>query len=100
MIGDCHDMKPLPDSVKKLIEAKTFANIATLMHDGSPHVIQRGRRTCRQAGEKISRTGQVSEPTARYETCIVQDRTPPHRASLHGYYASEIYLRRVDQSYS
>src|SRR5437016_6510000 len=146
MIGDCHDMKPLPDSVKKLIEAKTFANIATLMPDGSPHVtqtwidhdgepetqerseesqsrarhlrprqrlqrgsdpwtrqggdLQRGRRTCRQAGEKISRTGQVSEPTARYETCIVQDRTPPYRASLHGYYASEIYLRRVDQSYS
>src|SRR5437879_12435505 len=40
MIGDCHDMKPLPDSVKKLIEAKTFANIATLMPDGSPHVTQ------------------------------------------------------------
>ena len=31
-------MKPLPDSVKKLIEAKTFANVATLMPDGSPHV--------------------------------------------------------------
>ena len=40
MIGDCRDMKPLPDSVKKLIEAKTFANIATLMPDGSPHVTQ------------------------------------------------------------
>src|SRR5438445_10668380 len=40
MIGDCHDMKPLPDSVKKLIEAKTFANVATLMPDGSPHVTQ------------------------------------------------------------
>src|SRR2546421_12243231 len=115
--GDCHNMKPLPDSVKKLIEAKTFANIATLMPDGSPHVaqawvdhdgdlvlintiegsqkhknvseesqsrtrhlrprqrlqrgsdpwtrqggdLQRGRRTCRQAGEKISRTGQIPE---------------------------------------
>jgi PPOX class probable F420-dependent enzyme len=31
-------MKPLPDSVKKLIEAKTYANVATLMLDGSPHV--------------------------------------------------------------
>jgi PPOX class probable F420-dependent enzyme len=31
-------LKPLPDSVKKLIEAKTFANVATLMPDGSPHV--------------------------------------------------------------
>ena len=31
-------MKPLPDSVKKLIEAKTFANVSTLMPDGSPHV--------------------------------------------------------------
>jgi PPOX class probable F420-dependent enzyme len=33
-------MKPLPDSVKKLIEAKVFANVATLMKDGSPHVTQ------------------------------------------------------------
>ncbi len=33
-------MKPLPDSVKTLIEAKTFANVATLMPDGSPHVTQ------------------------------------------------------------
>ena len=42
MIGDCHDMKPLPDSVKKLIEAKTFANIATLMPDGSPTSLKHG----------------------------------------------------------
>jgi hypothetical protein len=33
-------MKPLPDAVKKLIEAKTYANLATLMPDGSPHVAQ------------------------------------------------------------
>ena len=33
-------LKPLPDSVKKLIEAKTFANFATIMPDGSPHVTQ------------------------------------------------------------
>jgi len=33
-------MTQLPDSVKKLIEAKTFANVATLMKDGSPHVTQ------------------------------------------------------------
>jgi len=33
-------MKSLPDSVKKLIESKTFANVATLMPDGSPHVTQ------------------------------------------------------------
>jgi len=33
-------MKPLPDSLKKLIESKTFANVATLMPDGSPHVTQ------------------------------------------------------------
>ncbi len=31
-------MKSLPDSVKKLIEAKTYAHVATLMPDGSPHV--------------------------------------------------------------
>jgi PPOX class probable F420-dependent enzyme len=30
----------LPDSVKKLIEGKSFANVATLMPDGSPHVTQ------------------------------------------------------------
>jgi PPOX class probable F420-dependent enzyme len=33
-------LKPLPDSVKNLIEARTFANFATLMPDGSPHVTQ------------------------------------------------------------
>lgn len=33
-------MTHLPDSVKALIEAKTFANIATLMPDGTPHVTQ------------------------------------------------------------
>jgi PPOX class probable F420-dependent enzyme len=35
-----HKVQPLPDSVKKLIEAKTYANVATLMPDGSPHVTQ------------------------------------------------------------
>jgi PPOX class probable F420-dependent enzyme len=33
-------MTALPDSVKKLIESRTFANLATLMKDGSPHVVQ------------------------------------------------------------
>lgn len=33
-------MKPLPDSVKKLIEGRSFANVATLMPDGSPHIAQ------------------------------------------------------------
>ena len=33
-------MKPLSDPVKTLIEGKVFANIATLMKDGSPHVTQ------------------------------------------------------------
>ena len=33
-------MKPLPDSVKKLIEGKVYANVATLMPDGSPQVTQ------------------------------------------------------------
>jgi PPOX class probable F420-dependent enzyme len=32
-------MQPLPDSVKRLIEEKTYANLATLMPDGSPHVV-------------------------------------------------------------
>ena len=34
--GDC--MVNLPEKAKKLIEAKNFANIATLMRDGSPQV--------------------------------------------------------------
>jgi PPOX class probable F420-dependent enzyme len=33
-------MKPLPDPVKRLIEAKVYANVATLMPDGSPQVTQ------------------------------------------------------------
>jgi PPOX class probable F420-dependent enzyme len=33
-------MKQLSDSVKKLIESKTYANVATLMPDGSPQVTQ------------------------------------------------------------
>jgi PPOX class probable F420-dependent enzyme len=33
-------LTPLPDSVKKLIEARSFAHFATLMPDGSPHVVQ------------------------------------------------------------
>jgi PPOX class probable F420-dependent enzyme len=38
--GVRHQMKPLPESVKKLIESKSYANLATLMPDGSPHVTQ------------------------------------------------------------
>lgn len=33
-------MMALPESVKKLIEMKSFANVATLMPDGSPQVTQ------------------------------------------------------------
>jgi PPOX class probable F420-dependent enzyme len=33
-------LRPLPDSVKALIEGKSYANLATLMPDGSPHVVQ------------------------------------------------------------
>lgn len=33
-------MPSLPDAVKDLIESKTYANVATLMPDGSPHVTQ------------------------------------------------------------
>ena len=32
-------MKSLPDSVKELIDGRTFASFATLMPDGSPHVV-------------------------------------------------------------
>ena len=33
-------MSTLPESVKKLIEAKTYANFATVSQDGFPHVVQ------------------------------------------------------------
>lgn len=33
-------MQPLPDPVKALIEDKSYANVATLMPDGSPQVTQ------------------------------------------------------------
>jgi PPOX class probable F420-dependent enzyme len=33
-------LRPLPDSVKALIEGKSYANLATLMPNGSPHVVQ------------------------------------------------------------
>jgi PPOX class probable F420-dependent enzyme len=33
-------MQPLPDPVKQLIEAKTYAHVATLMPDGTPQVTQ------------------------------------------------------------
>jgi predicted pyridoxine 5'-phosphate oxidase superfamily flavin-nucleotide-binding protein len=33
-------LKSLPDPVKALIETKAYANVATLMRDGSPHVVQ------------------------------------------------------------
>jgi PPOX class probable F420-dependent enzyme len=33
-------MKPLPEAVKNLIDSKAYANVATLMPDGSPHVTQ------------------------------------------------------------
>jgi PPOX class probable F420-dependent enzyme len=36
----CSVLKVLPDSLRGLIEAKTYANLATLMPDGSPHVTQ------------------------------------------------------------
>jgi PPOX class probable F420-dependent enzyme len=32
-------MEPLPDTVKELIESTVYANVATLMPDGSPHVV-------------------------------------------------------------
>ena len=33
-------MEPLPPSVRRLIDGRSFANLATLMPDGSPHVTQ------------------------------------------------------------
>jgi len=33
-------MQPLPDPVKQLIKAKTYAHVATLMPDGTPQVTQ------------------------------------------------------------
>lgn len=82
-------MKPLPDPVKKLIEAKTFANVATLMPDGSPHVTQtwvdhdgdivlintfEGSQKHRNAERNPKIALDIVDPTNPYKMAVVRGR--------------------------
>ena len=80
-------MKPLPESVKKLIEARTYANFATLMPDGSPHVSQtwvdhegdiviintyEGSQKHRNAVRNPKVALDVCDPTAPYNMSVIR----------------------------
>jgi PPOX class probable F420-dependent enzyme len=82
-------MKPLPDSVKKLIEAKTYANVATLMPDGSPQVTQvwvdhdgdlvlintfEGSQKHRNALRNPKIALDVVDPAAPYNVAVIRGR--------------------------
>ncbi|MGA2628106.1 MAG: PPOX class F420-dependent oxidoreductase [Candidatus Bathyarchaeia archaeon] len=82
-------MKPLPESVKKLIEVRTYANFATLMPDGSPHVSQtwvdhegdiviintyEGSQKHRNAVRNPKVALDVCDPTAPYNMAVIRGR--------------------------
>jgi PPOX class probable F420-dependent enzyme len=80
---------PLPDSVKKLIESKTYANVATLMPDGSPHVTQtwvdhdgdtvlintfEGSQKYKNALRNPKIALDVCDPTSPYSMAVIRGR--------------------------
>ncbi len=82
-------MKPLPDAVKALIEAKTYANVATLMPDGSPHVTQtwvdhegdlilintfEGSQKHRNAVRNPRIALDICDPTSPYNMAVIRGR--------------------------
>jgi PPOX class probable F420-dependent enzyme len=82
-------MKPLPDAVKALIEAKTYANVATLMPDGSPHVTQtwvdhegdlilintfEGSQKHRNAVRSPKIALDICDPTSPYNMAVIRGR--------------------------
>lgn len=82
-------MKPLPDVVKKLIESKVFANVATLMPDGSPQVTQtwvdhdgdiilintfEGSQKHRNVVRNPKVALDVCDPTSPYNMAIIRGR--------------------------
>jgi PPOX class probable F420-dependent enzyme len=82
-------MKPLPDSVKNLIESKVYANFATLMPDGSPHVTQtwvdhegdlvlintfEGSQKHRNASRDPRVALDVCDPTSPYNMAVIRGR--------------------------
>jgi PPOX class probable F420-dependent enzyme len=86
-LGD--SLKPLPESVKKLIEAKTYANFATLMPDGSPQVTQtwvdhegdiviintyEGSQKHRNVVRNSKVALDVCDPTASHNTAVIRGR--------------------------
>src|SRR5580704_403986 len=82
-------MKPLPEHVRTLIEAKTYANVATLMPDGSPHVTQtwvdhdgdivlintiEGSQKHRNAVRNPKIALDVCDPTNPYNMAVIRGR--------------------------
>ncbi|HYB04860.1 MAG TPA: PPOX class F420-dependent oxidoreductase [Nitrososphaerales archaeon] len=82
-------MQPLPDSVKKLIEDKTYANVATLMPDGSPQVTQtwvdhdgdtvlintfEGSQKYKNAKRNPKIALDVVDPTNAYRVAVIRGR--------------------------
>jgi PPOX class probable F420-dependent enzyme len=82
-------MKPLPDAVKTLIEGKVYANVATLMKDGSPHVTQtwvdhegdaviintfEGSQKHKNATRDARIALDICDPTNPYNTAVIRGR--------------------------
>ena len=82
-------MVSLPDAVKELIEAKSYANVATLMPDGSPQVTQtwvdhegdlvlintfEGSQKYRNAVRNPMIALDVCDPTAAYHMANIRGR--------------------------
>ena len=82
-------MKSLPDAVKQLIEARSFANVATLMPDGSPQVTQtwvdhegdiilintfEGSQKYRNATRNPKIALDICDPTSAYHMAIIRGR--------------------------
>jgi hypothetical protein len=83
-------MERLSDSVKKLIEARTYANVATLMPDGSPHVTQtwvdhegdivlinvvEGSQKHRNAVRNPKIALDVCDPASPFNTAVIRGRS-------------------------
>jgi PPOX class probable F420-dependent enzyme len=102
-------LKPLPESVKKLIEARSYANFATVMPDGSPHVTQvwvdhegdiviintfEGSQKHRNAMRNPKVALDVCDPTGPYKTAVIRGRI--HEVTFNG---AEEHIDKMAQKY-
>jgi PPOX class probable F420-dependent enzyme len=82
-------LKPLPESVKKLIEGRSYAHFGTLMPDGSPHVSQtwvdhegdiviintyEGSQKHKNAVRNPKVALDVSDPSAPHNVAVIRGR--------------------------